>query len=239
MSIITNIAGYKFIKLNHLAELSTLLKNLCQNLKGTILVAEEGINISLAGSKIDINNFVEKFTRDERFKDFEFKVTYSDFIPFDKLVAKIKKEIIAFAVPGVEPEKMTGKFISPKEFKAWLDSNKDIYILDVRNQCEIAAGKFSKAEDLKIEHFRDFPDAAKKISNELKKKTIVMYCTGGIRCEKASALLIQEGFENVYQLEGGILKYFEQCGNAHYDGKCFVFDNRTVIVKDNFTTQGN
>lgn len=239
MSIITNIAGYKFIKLNHLAELSTLLKNLCQNLKGTILVAEEGINVSLAGSKIDINNFVEKFTRDERFKDFEFKVTYSDFIPFDKLVVKIKKEIIAFAVPGVEPEKMTGKFISPKEFKAWLDSNKDIYILDVRNQCEIAAGKFSKAEDLKIEHFRDFPDAAKKISNELKKKTIVMYCTGGIRCEKASALLIQEGFEDVYQLEGGILKYFEQCGNAHYDGKCFVFDNRTVIVKDNFTTQGN
>lgn len=239
MSIITNIAGYKFIKLNHLAELSTLLKNLCQNLKGTILVAEEGINVSLAGSKIDINNFVEKFTRDERFKDFEFKVTYSDFIPFDKLVVKIKKEIIAFAVPGVEPEKMTGKFISPKEFKAWLDSNKDVYILDVRNQCEIAAGKFSKAEDLKIEHFRDFPDAAKKISNELKKKTIVMYCTGGIRCEKASALLIQEGFEDVYQLEGGILKYFEQCGNAHYDGKCFVFDNRTVIVKDNFTTQGN
>src|SRR5262249_2964981 len=123
----------------------------------------------------------------------------------------------------------TGKFVTPKEFKNWLDADKDIYILDVRNQCEIAAGKFAKAQDLNIEHFRDFPEAAKKIPSELKKKTMVMYCTGGIRCEKASALLIQEGFEDVYQLEGGILKYFAECGDAHYDGQCFVFDNRTTI----------
>lgn len=232
MKNILNLSGYKFIKLNKLSQLCEQLRAICQNntLLGTILLAEEGINISLAGTKDNIENFLANL-HSLGFSDIDFKFTYSDFIPFEKLVVKVREEIVTFAVQDIVPQEQTGKYISATELKSWFDEKKDFYLMDVRNQCEITEGQFEHDQfiDLKIDHFRDFAAASKNLSSELKQKTLVMYCTGGIRCEKASALLIKEGFEKVYQLEGGILKYFAECGKKHYKGKCFVFDNRIAI----------
>lgn len=232
MKSIINIAGYKFITLDQLESLRNQLKLLCKNhdLKGTILLAKEGINIMLAGAQSDITLFANEVKKDTRFYDMEFKKSYSDFIPFKRLVIKIKKEIIAFNISEVQPENSTAARISPKEFKQWLDQNKDIVVLDVRNQCEIAAGKFKNAIDLDVKNFRNFPQAIKKLPESSKQKSIVTYCTGGIRCEKAATYLIQQGFANVLQLQGGILQYFAECGATHFEGQCFVFDDRGKVT---------
>jgi predicted sulfurtransferase len=228
MSNIINIAGYKFIKLDKLEILRDKLKTLSHRcaLKGTILLAKEGINIMLAGLPAGIDLFLFELKENPAFTDIEFKKSYSDFIPFKRLLIKIKKEIITFALPKINIEKQAAKKISPQEFKTWLDEDKPITVLDVRNTCEIEVGKFKNAVDLQIKNFRTFPKAIQKLSPEIKQKPLVMYCTGGIRCEKASAYLLQQGFNEVYQLQGGILKYFQECGDAHYEGKCFVFDER-------------
>lgn len=231
MKNILNIAGYKFVELDRLRTLQYRLKNLCLQLKlkGTVLLATEGINIMLAGSLESIENFLQKFSEDKRFADIEFKKSYSVEIPFQRLLVKIKKEIITFNVPEIFPYQFTGPRVNPQQLKEWLDANKDIIILDTRNNCEITLGKFKNALDLGIDNFRDFPQAVKKLPTQLKEKTIVMYCTGGVRCEKASAYMMREGFQNVLQLDGGILKYFAECGDAHYEGKCFVFDERVAV----------
>ena len=231
MKNINNIAGYKFLELSNLSDLRDHFKKLCHqfSLKGTILLSQEGINIMLAGEQLDVDHFLVVLKHDKRFTDIEFKNTCSDFIPFKRLLVKIKKEIITFAVPDINPIKLTAPVIEPNEFKQWLDADKDITVLDVRNICEIEEGKFEKAIDLNINNFRDFPKAVEQLAPELKSKPLVMYCTGGIRCEKASAYLMQQGFGEVYQLHGGILQYFAEAGNAHYQGKCFVFDDRRAI----------
>lgn len=231
MNQIRNIAGYKFITLEQPIDLREQFKKVCtrQNLKGTILLAPEGINIMLAGDDADITSFIDWLKNDNRFADMEFKNSYSDIVPFKKLFIKIKKEVIAFGVPEIVPEKFTAPRVEAKQLKQWLDEHKDLVILDTRNRFEIEAGKFANAIDLDIDHFRHFPQAAKELSPQLKQKVIVTYCTGGIRCEKAAAYLMQLGFQQVYQLEGGILKYFEECGGAHYQGQCFVFDDRIAL----------
>lgn len=224
-----NIAAYKFVSLDNLANLQQDLKAAAKDLYGTILISPEGINIMLAGEHAPIRAFQAYLKTDSRFSDLHYKESESDLKPFKRFWVKIKKEIIAFGVPTINPVINKAPYIKPKELKQRLDNHEEIIILDTRNDYEIAEGAFENTQHLNIQHFRDFPKAAENLAPELKNKTIVTVCTGGIRCEKAALLLQEYGFKNVYQLENGILEYFQQCGTAHYSGKCFVFDERVSI----------
>lgn len=224
-----NIAAYKFVSLDNLPSLQQDIKTAARNLCGTVLLSPEGINIMLAGSPEDIRNFQTYLKTKPELSDLYYKESECELKPFKRLLIKIKKEIIAFGIPSVDPIHEKAPYITAQELKQKLDNHEDIYILDTRNDYEIAEGKFENAQDLNIHHFRDFPEAAKNLPEALKNKTVVTYCTGGIRCEKAALLLQQYGFKDVYQLENGILEYFLQCGDAHYEGKCYVFDERVSL----------
>lgn len=225
---IQNIAGYKFIRLANLSELRLFFLELCQkqHLKGTILLSEEGINLSLAGEVADIALFKASLAAHVDFSDLTFRESYSDFIPFKRLKVKIKKEIITLRCKDTDPNLQRGAGLSPEEFKQWLDENREMIVLDTRNDYEINFGTFANAINLKIDDFSDFPSATENLPKD---KPIVMFCTGGIRCEKASLHLLNKGFPNVFQLEGGILNYFAKVGGAHYQGDCFVFDERIAL----------
>lgn len=227
---IENIAGYKFVPLNELESLRSDFLSLCQALmlKGTILLSPEGINIFLAGTNENINTFRARLASDSRLADISFRISFSDSQPFQRLKVKIKKEIITMRHPEIKPVEGRAPAISPTEFKQWLDENRDITILDTRNEFEIDYGTFENAVNLHLKDFSEFPEISKKITRE---KPIVMFCTGGIRCEKAALHMLNLGYENVYQLEGGILNYFEEVGGAHYQGGCFVFDERTAVFE--------
>lgn len=232
---ILNIAGYKFINLSGLEKLRDALLENAHALKGTILLSPEGINISLAGEIHAVSTFTAYLRAYPDFADMTFRESYSDRIPFKRLKVKIKKEIITFRHPDIHPEKVRGPSILPETLKQWLDEKRDITMVDTRNDYEVEFGTFKDAVNLHIEDFCEFPDAAAKNLN--KNKPIVMFCTGGIRCEKASLQLLQNGFTEVYQLEGGILNYFAEVGGAHYLGNCFVFDERIVLNTDLLTNQ--
>lgn len=223
-----NIAAYKFIRLDNLAELKSALYNLAQdnNILGTILLSREGINLMLTGLSEDIQVFKDYLKSDSRFSDLHYKESHPEEQTYNRLLVKIKKEIIAFGVDSIDPVHQQAAYIKPAELKQWLDEKREFVFLDTRNIYEIESGTFEEASHLNIENFRHFPAAAKNLDDTLKEKTVVTFCTGGIRCEKAALLLQQYGFKDVYQLEGGILDYFAECGNAHYQGDCFVFDKR-------------
>jgi UPF0176 protein len=224
-----NIAAYKFLSLDNLASLQQELKSAALNCFGTILISPEGINIMLAGEPDSIRAFQAYLKIDSRFSDLHYKESESDLKPFRRFWVKIKKEIIAFGIPSINPVEHKAPYIKPAELKQRLDAQEEIIILDTRNDYEIVEGTFENAQQLNISNFRYFPEAAKSLPENLKNKTIVTVCTGGIRCEKAALLLQQYGFKNVYQLENGILEYLQQCGTEHYNGKCFVFDERVAI----------
>lgn len=223
-----NIAGYKFTTLNDLTSLQATFLQCCNTLglKGTILLSEEGVNITLAGKKESISEFKNRLSTDERFADITFRESYSDFLPFKRLKIKVKKEIITFRRQEIRPEKKRANDISPEQLKKWLDENRDITLLDTRNDYEIKFGTFNKATHLHINDFCEFVEASENINKE---KPIVMFCTGGIRCEKAGLHLLNKGFPEVYQLAGGILHYFAKVGGDHYNGECFVFDERIAL----------
>jgi UPF0176 protein len=225
---IRNIAGYRFLPLTELDALRLKLLDCCEalQLKGTILLSEEGININLAGSIAAIEKFKTFLKTDERFASISFHQGESETLPFRYLKVKIKKEIITMRSPTVQPEMQRAPHITPQEFKQWLDEGRDITILDTRNDYEIAFGHFKNAVNPQTKDFGEFAQASQNLNNE---KPIVMYCTGGIRCEKAALHLLQAGFQNVYQLQGGILIYFKEVGNTHYEGECFVFDERVAV----------
>jgi UPF0176 protein len=227
-----NIAAYKFITLTELAGLRLTLKSLAEEnqLRGTILLSKEGINLMLTGLPESIINFKNSLGQDIRFADLTYKESTADEQTYNRLLVKIKKEIIAFGIPSVNVIHQKAPYLEPRELKKWLDEKKDIVFLDARNTYEVEAGTFTQAAHLNIQHFRDFPEAAKNLALNLKEKTVVTFCTGGIRCEKAALLLQHYGFKHVYQLEGGILNYFAACGSAHFEGKCFVFDKRTSLT---------
>lgn len=229
-----NIAAYKFIALTQLASLQAALREKClqSQLKGTILLSEEGINVMLAGTREAIDGLRSYLLADERFADLSFKESISAIQPFQRLFVKIKKEIIAFRVPAIKPQESRAPAISPEDLKKWLDEGRELTLLDARNTYEIAYGTFVNAVQLNIRHFRDFPDALHQLDHEFKQKPVVTFCTGGIRCEKAALFLQKSGFQTVYQLNGGILKYFEVCGGAHFLGHCFVFDDRVAVDTD-------
>lgn len=225
------IAMYHFSPLENLPELRKELKQKCAEwgFTGTILIAPEGINCFLYGAIDQLNEFKHYITHNLKMGNPPYKENPCDFSPFRRMLVKIKKEIIAFGIPGVEPAKFTAPYLPAKQLKAWLDEKKEIVLLDTRNTYEIVAGTFNNVTHLNIDHFRKFPEAVKSLLEEHKDKTIVTFCTGGIRCEKAAAYMIQEGFKDVYQLQGGILQYFVDCQGAHYEGNCFVFDWRLSV----------
>jgi UPF0176 protein len=231
MENFTNIATYKFALLSDLKSLRESLKLQCKHwgVKGTILLSTEGINLFVAGRSAEIEKLLERLQSIPHLGPLNPKISESRHQPFQRMLVRIKKEIIAFGVEGINPAAYTSNKISPRELKEWLDQGRAFTLLDTRNDYEIKLGTFVNAQSLGLRHFRDFPQAAMNLPPTLKKTPVVMFCTGGIRCEKAGPFLETQGFENILQLDGGILKYFEDCGNAHYRGDCFVFDKRVGV----------
>ncbi len=231
MSNVVNIAAYLFVPLDEPDELRPVLREeaAALNLKGTILLASEGINLFLAGSREAIDTFLVQLRARPAFATLETKESFSEAQPFRKLLVKLKKEIIPLGRPDVDPARHPAPRVTAKELKRWLDEGRDVVLLDTRNQFEVDHGTFRGAVDMHLKEFRSFPAHAEKLDPALKDKTIVTFCTGGIRCEKAAPLMIQNGFSKVYQLDGGILKYFEEVGSSHFDGNCYVFDERRAL----------
>ena len=226
-----NISTYRFVEVSGLPEKRQALKKKAieLNLKGTILLSLEGINLFLAGLEADINAYLAFLDEYPEFKGLEPKRSWSETQPFSRMLVKLKKEIISMGVPEVVPSRFTGKRVSAAELKTWYDSKKPMVVIDTRNDYEMSLGTFENAVDLNLRTFRQFPEKLAQMKDELKDKTVVMFCTGGIRCEKATALAMNYGIQDVYQLEGGILKYFEEVGGDHYKGECFVFDQRVAV----------
>jgi UPF0176 protein len=232
MTQILNIAGYKFIELTRLDALRKQLQAQCDalGLLGTILLSPEGINISLAGSESSMVTFKSQLMADQYFENMRFHETYSAEQPFQQLKVKLKSEIITLRQGDVAPlNDNRAPDISPAELKQWLDEKRDIILLDTRNDYEYRFGTFVGAINLQLKNFGELPVA---VSNLDKHKPVVMFCTGGIRCEKAALYMMNDGFNEVYQLDGGILGYFAQVGGAHYEGECFVFDERVALAPD-------
>jgi UPF0176 protein len=228
---VVNLAGYKFVRLDGLPALRESLLARCRalELKGTILLSPEGINAFLAGPRAGTDAFREVLCQDERFAGLRFKQSLSQTQPFRRMLVKIKPEIITLRVPGLDPATRPAPALAPAQLKRWLDEGRDVVLLDTRNAFEVEAGSFRNARHLGLTSFGQFPAAVDALEPGLRDKTIVAFCTGGIRCEKAAPLLIARGFRDVHQLEGGILQYFEDCGPAHYEGRCFVFDGRVSL----------
>ena len=230
-NIVVNIAGYKFEPLVDPIDLVSLYQKKCDELelKGTMLISKNGINFSLAGTKQATDTIITFLEEDNRFLNIPLKVTYSETQPFRRMKVRLKKEIISLGRKDINPKELTGGRISPKDLKNLLDNKEDVLVLDTRNEYETRVGKFENAIDLNLDTFRDFPKAIESLPEEYKDKQIVMYCTGGIRCEKASAVMMKAGFADVKQLEGGVLDYFKETGGAYWEGDCFVFDERVAL----------
>jgi predicted sulfurtransferase len=228
---ILNIAAYKFVALDALAELRAQLRELCRSLdlRGTILLAPEGINLFLAGSGASIEAFLRQLRARTQFGDLAVKRSFSDTQPFGKLLVKLKKEIISLGRPDIDPVGHPAPRLSAAELKRWLDEGRDVILFDTRNTFEVEHGTFRGARHIGLGNFRSFGQRVHEIDPAFRDKPVVTFCTGGIRCEKAAPLLIREGFREVYQLDGGILKYFEECGSSHFDGSCYVFDERVAL----------
>jgi UPF0176 protein len=236
---VLNISAYLFTALNDTAA----LRDACHaqasalSLKGTVLIADEGINLFLAGPPQAIRDFVAWLQQDPRLCGIAPKESWSASQPFRKLLVKVKNEIIRMNHPAVQPQTGRAPAVDATTLKRWLDSGHDdqgrpVLMLDTRNAFEVDEGSFVGALDWRIDKFSDFPAVADQHLDDLRNTTVVSFCTGGIRCEKAAIYLREKGLDTVYQLEGGILKYFEEVGNAHYSGNCFVFDERRGVNPD-------
>jgi UPF0176 protein len=239
MSIV-NLAAYKFVTIEateawrpHLAERCAAL-----GLRGTILLAPEGINLFIAGTRAAADAFIDYLRHDPlfegKFADLQFKESLSDTQPFRRMLVKLKREIITMKKPAIKPELGRAPAVDAPTLKRWLDAGHDdagrpVVMLDTRNAFEVDVGTFDDALDYRITKFSEFPGVIEAHRADLEGKTVVSFCTGGIRCEKAAIHMKEVGIEHVYQLEGGILKYFEEVGGAHYHGECFVFDYRTAL----------
>lgn len=229
---ILNVSFYRFVTLSHLERLRDRLKARAieGGLHGSILLSHEGINGFLAAEETKIRSYLDwLFSEFPEFQGIAPKESFSAEVPFARMLVKIKNEIITMGRPDIRPSEKSGKRIDPQTLKNWYDDKKDFVILDTRNDYEISQGTFKGAVHYDIETFKEFPEKLEANLEALKDKTVVMFCTGGIRCEKATALAMDLGIKEVFQLEGGILKYFEEVGGAHYRGDCFVFDQRANV----------
>lgn len=244
MSSIVNIAAYRYFPLDLLEERRAKLRSLTSELRlrGTVLISLEGINMFVAGERASVDEFLG-YVRSSHpeLANLEVKESLTDYQPFQRMVVKIKREIVPVGMGGVlevetergairvEPKPNATPKLKPHELKEWLDSGREVTLIDTRNDYETDLGTFKNAIDFRLKTFRDFPKAAASLPEEVRTKPVVMFCTGGIRCEKIGPYMQGLGFENIYQLEGGILKYFEECEQAHYEGDCFVFDQRVAV----------
>lgn len=219
---------YKYVKIENPAEVQKQQIDLCNslNLKGRILLGEEGINGCVAGTKENVEAYKAEFVKNALFNDVIFKDTLSEKQAYRKLFVRIREEIVN---SGLNVDlRNTAEFVTPEQLKEMLDANEDLVLVDMRNDYESSIGKFRNAVQMPIRNFRDLPDAV-DVLKEFKDKKIVTYCTGGIRCEKASAFLKENGFNDVQQLKGGILDYGNKFPDTYWEGKCFVFDDRLAI----------
>ncbi|MDM0012044.1 sulfurtransferase [Variovorax sp. J22P168] len=239
MKEILNIAAYKFVQIDDAADLREQLRALTHSLalKGTILLAPEGINLFVAGTAEAVRSFLRALRDDARFADLEAKESWSEAQPFRRMLVKIKREIIRMDHPAIQPAAGRAPGVDARTLKRWLDQGHDdagkpVALLDTRNAFEVDHGSFEGAIDWRIAKFTEFPKALAAHADALAGKTVVSFCTGGIRCEKAAILMREAGVADVLQLEGGILKYFEEVGGAHYRGECFVFDGRESLAPD-------
>ncbi|MBC8747991.1 MULTISPECIES: sulfurtransferase [Paraburkholderia] len=239
MSIV-NLAAYQFATIEDTAAWRPLVTERCNalGLRGTILLAPEGINLFIAGARANTDAFIDYLRHDPlfegKFANLRFKESLSDQQPFTRMLVKLKREIITMKKPAIRPELGRAPFVDAPTLKTWLDRGHDdegrpVVMLDTRNAFEVDVGTFDNALDYRITKFSEFPEVIENNRADLEGKTVVSFCTGGIRCEKAAIHMKDVGIDNVYQLEGGILKYFEEVGGAHYHGDCFVFDYRTAL----------
>lgn len=233
---IVNIAAYKFITFDDTEQQRPRFQAICADLalKGTILLSPEGINLFLAGARQGIDQFLSWLRSDTRFADIEVKESFSEKQPFNRMLVRLKREIITMKNPLIKPELGRAPAVTATDLKRWLDQGHDdtgrpVVMVDTRNAFEVDVGTFEHTVDYRITKFSEFPEVIEKHKDELNDKTVVTFCTGGIRCEKAAIHMRNIGYQSVYQLEGGILRYFEEVGGAHYQGDCFVFDHRTAL----------
>jgi UPF0176 protein len=232
-----NISAYKFVAIEAPEGLQTELRQHCAaaKLKGTILLAPEGINLFLAGTEAGVRGVLVWLTADPRFAGLPVKESWSNDQPFNRMLVKIKREIITMRQPMIRPMDQRAPQVDAATLKGWLDQGRDddgraIALLDTRNVFEVEIGSFENALTPSLKSFGEFPQQLAKLDPQLKEKTVVTFCTGGIRCEKAALHMAEQGYAHVYQLDGGILKYFEEVGGAHYHGNCFVFDRRVALT---------
>ncbi len=233
---IVNLSAYRFVSLHDLPALRISVLEHCAALalKGTILLAPEGINLFLAGSREAVDGFMAWLRSDPRFAGLAARESLTDTPPFGRMHVRIKREIITMRRPTIRPEGERAPAVDALTLQRWLDQGHDdagreVLLLDTRNDYETQVGKFAQAVDYRLTSFTGFPDALAADRERYAGKTVVSYCTGGIRCEKAALHMRELGLEHVYQLDGGILRYFEETGGAHWVGSCFVFDDRGAV----------
>jgi len=232
MSRILTAALYKFVTLENFAELKGPLLALCEGraVKGTILLASEGINGTIAGAPENVYAVLAFLRSDPRFADLVHKEAYGDKLPFYRMKVRLKREIVTLGVPGVDPSAMAGTYVKPQDWNRLLD-DPDVVLVDVRNDYEVSLGTFAGALNPHTKSFSELPEWVRSQEALRSKPKVAMFCTGGIRCEKSTAFLRSEGFAQVYHLEGGILKYLETVPEAdsRWQGECFVFDERVSV----------
>ncbi|MCE9678886.1 rhodanese-related sulfurtransferase [Shewanella sp. AS1] len=232
MSQVVVCALYKFVSLPDYTRLQQPLLQQMQQLaiKGTLLLASEGINGTVAGSQNGIDELLAWLEQQPGLENIVHKLSFDDEMPFYRTKVKLKKEIVTMGVEGIDPRKVVGTYVKPKEWNQ-LISDPDVLLIDTRNDYEVGIGTFKNAVDPKTQTFREFPEYVKNNLDPAKHKKVAMFCTGGIRCEKSTAYLKEQGFDEVYHLEGGVLKYLEEVGpeESLWQGECFVFDNRVSV----------
>ncbi|WP_133862821.1 rhodanese-related sulfurtransferase [Pseudomonas aestiva] len=228
-------ALYKFVTLDDYVQLrEPLLQTLlAHDVRGTLLLAEEGINGTVSGSREGIDAVLAWLRADARLVDIDHKESYCAEQPFYRTKVKLKKEIVTLGVPGVDPNRRVGTYVEPRDWNALVD-DPEVLVIDTRNDYEVGIGSFKGAIDPQTKSFRDFPAYIREHFDPARHRKVAMFCTGGIRCEKASSFMLQEGFPEVFHLKGGILKYLEEvpAAESRWEGECFVFDNRVTVTHD-------
>jgi UPF0176 protein len=229
---LTVASFYKFVRLDNYADKREPILTFCRShgMRGTILLAEEGINGTIAGSTEAIHSVLAFLKSDPRLADLEHKASLTDKIPFERMKVKLKKEIVTLGKPEADPNQQVGIYVSPQEWNQII-SDPEVVLIDTRNDYEVSIGTFHKAINPKTKSFREFPDYVQQHLDPAKHKKVAMFCTGGIRCEKASSYMKSQGFQEVYHLKGGILKYLEEVPveESLWQGECFVFDERVSV----------
>ena len=234
-SSIVVAALYKFVVLHDYEAMQQPLLDACvqEGIKGTLLLAEEGINGTISGTRKAIDNLFAFLRQDPRLADIDHKESLDEKQPFYRMKVKLKKEIVTMGINGIDPKRLVGRYVEPKNWNA-LISDPDVIVIDTRNDYECNIGSFEGAKNPETKTFREFPAYVEKNLDITKNKKVAMFCTGGIRCEKSTAYLLEQGFEEVYHLQGGILKYLEEIPvqESLWRGECFVFDNRVAVTHD-------